>query len=205
MFIPFLKGFGIGGSLIIAIGAQNAFVLSNGVKRNYYLTIPAICIGCDALLVFIGIAGIGKAIAANSFFTSLASWAGAIYLLGYGIMAFRSAYHGGELKADAEIKKSFRSVVYATLAVTFLNPHVYLDTVILIGSISSQFSGLSRYVFGIGVITASILWFFSLSLGGKLLSPFFCRPFAWRILDTTVGITMWAISLSLIKQQISPM
>ncbi|MDM8535956.1 LysE/ArgO family amino acid transporter [Desulfobacterales bacterium HSG17] len=202
MFIPFIQGFGMGGGLIVAIGAQNAFVLSHGVRKNHSFIIPLICSICDALLIMAGIAGVGAFVAANPFFTSLAAWGGAVFLFWYGFKAFCSALKGGKLDSDAKTRKSLQSAIIATLAITLLNPHVYLDTIILLGSISGQYQGNGRIFFGAGAMSASFIWFFSLSLGGQMLAPFFRKKAAWRLLDSLVCATMWIIAFSLIYQEI---
>ncbi len=203
MWIPFAEGFGTGGGLIVAIGAQNAFVLSQGVRRSHPVVIPLICSLCDALLIAAGVAGVGTAVASSPTLSRMALWGGAAFLLWYGLGAFRSALKGGILEADGAAERSLRAAVWATLAVTFLNPHVYLDTVVLLGSISSRFGGNERMIFGAGAATASCVWFFSLSLGGRILAPLFRKPVAWRILDSLVCATMWIIAVSLIRQGIA--
>lgn len=196
---PFLLGLGTGGSLIIAIGAQNAFVLSQGVRKNHYIIIPLICFVCDALLISVGVTGTGTLIAANPTLGAVAAIGGAVFLAVYGFSAFRSAARGGSLKTGPAMEKSLKTAVLTTLAVTLLNPHVYIDTVILLGGIAGQFEKTGRIMFGAGACLASVVWFFSLSLGGKALAPVFARPAAWRILDTLVGLVMWGIALSLIR------
>ncbi len=198
MLIPLLKGFGTGASLIIAIGAQNAFVLSQGVRKNHILVIPLVCAICDALLITLGVTGLGTLIASNPRLSMAAGIGGAAFLLVYGFNAFRSALRGGSLKATQETTGSLKAAVIMTLAVTLLNPHVYIDTVILLGSVASQFSLSDRGLFAAGACIASFIWFFSLSLGSSMLAPLFEKEIAWRILDTTVGIVMWAIAASLI-------
>ncbi len=196
--LPFLQGFGISAGLIIAIGAQNAFVLSQSIRRNHPFFIALLCSICDAALIAAGIAGTGSLVASDALYMQLAAWGGALFLFWYGFRAFRSALKGGKLETDAQTFTSLRSVLWATLAVTLLNPHVYLDTVILMGGISGQFSGSSRIYFGLGAMSASFIWFFSLSMGGKILAPLFRRPLAWRILDSLVCATMWFIGISLL-------
>ncbi len=198
MIMPFFQGMGAGGGLIVAIGAQNAFVLSQGVRRNYILTVALICSLCDAILIVAGVSGIGNVVASHPALERGAALGGAVFLFGYGLKAFRSAIRGGSLTTQGCEHSSLGGVVLATLAVTLLNPHVYLDTVILLGSISGQFSDSGRYVFGLGAVIASFLWFFSLSLGGRLLAPIFRQPSAWRVLDGLVGFVMWTIGTSLI-------
>ena len=198
MLLTFLKGLGTGAGLIIAIGAQNAFVLSQSVRKNHVLTIALICSLCDVLLICIGISGIGALVAKNVKLTTIATTGGAIFLFWYGFRSFLSAWKGGSIETDDNSLNSLKAVVIATLAVTFLNPHIYLDTIVLMGSISSKFPGTGRYVFGAGAITASFLWFFSLSFGGRALAPYFKEPVAWKVLDTLIGIIMWLIAISLI-------
>jgi len=199
LLLTFLKGFGTGSGLIIAIGAQNAFVLSQGVKRNHYIMIPLICAICDALLIILGVTGMGTFVASSKSLSLIAGIGGAGFLFIYGIGSFRSAIKGGSLSANHKTESSLTVVLTTTLAVTLLNPHVYLDTVILLGSISSQFKQPGHLFFGAGAVTASFVWFFSLSLGGRMLAPLFTKKSSWRILDTLVGITMWTIALSVLK------
>jgi len=199
MLLTFLKGFGAGSGLIIAIGAQNAFVLSQGVRRNHYIIIPLICAVCDALLIILGVTGMGTLIASSQTLSLIAGIGGAGFLFLYGIGSFRSAIKGGSLSANQKTESSFKTAILTTLAVTLLNPHVYLDTVILLGSISSQFKQPGHLFFGAGAVMASFVWFFSLSLGGRMLAPLFTKKSSWRVLDTLVGMTMWAIALSVLK------
>jgi len=198
MIMPFLQGFGTGGGLIVAIGAQNAFVLSEGVRGNYHIIIALICIFCDAVFITLGIAGFGASVAAHPSLSQWVTWGGAAFLFLYGYGSLRSAIRGGSLDSNSQAVKSLGAAVLTTLAVTLLNPHFYLDTVILLGSISSHFSGNSRLLFWAGAISASTLWFICLSVGGRLLSPMFEKEIAWRILDTLVWITMWTIAVSLL-------
>lgn len=199
MLLTFLKGFGTGGGLIIAIGAQNAFVLSQGVRKNHYIIIPLICAVCDAILICFGVTGMGTLIASSKSLSLIAGIGGAGFLFIYGIGSFRSAFKGGSLSTGQKADSSLKAAVFTTLAVTLFNPHVYLDTIILLGSISSQFEQPGNIYFGTGAVMASFIWFFSLSLGGKMLAPFFTNESAWRILDTLVGIVMWVIAISILK------
>lgn len=200
--VTFFQGMGLGGGLIIAIGAQNAFVLSQGVRRNYPLQTAAVCSICDATLIFVGVSGFGALIASNPHLAQLAAWFGALFLFWYGSRSFRSALQGGKLEADAEQSLSRRKLLLTTLALTLLNPHVYLDTVVLVGSISGQLADSERYMFGAGAISASIIWFFCLSMGAGLLAPLFRKPVAWRCLDGFVCLTMWTIACSLLWPQL---
>jgi len=200
MLLTFLKGFGTGGGLIIAIGAQNAFVLSQGVKKRHYLIIPLVCAICDALLIALGVTGMGTLIASSQPLSMIAGIGGALFLFIYGLGSFKSAYKGGSLSASEKTTNTLKSAILTTLAVTLLNPHVYLDTVILLGTLSSQFQTPGHLYFGAGAMVASFAWFFSLSIGGKMLAPFFARELSWRILDTLVGATMWIIAYSVLEE-----
>jgi L-lysine exporter family protein LysE/ArgO len=205
MIIIFLKGFAAGASLIIAIGAQNAFVLSQGIKKHHYIIIPFICTMCDGVLIFLGISGAGVLIASNHGLRLAAGAAGAVFLTGYGFMSFLSAFKGGTLNPARQTGGiSFKAAVLTTLAVTLLNPHVYIDTVLLLGSIAGQFQSPGHYYFGAGAFCASFIWFFSLSIGGRFLAPFFARQISWRILNACIGTIMWAIAVSLIKNMYAP-
>jgi L-lysine exporter family protein LysE/ArgO len=202
MITPFIQGFGAGGGLIVAIGAQNAFVLSQSVRGNHHLIIALVCILCDAVFITAGIAGFGASVAANPSLSQWVAWGGAGFLFVYGCGSLRSAIQGGSLETNHRAVQSLRAAIMTTLAVTLLNPHFYLDTVILLGGISSQFHGDNRIIFWAGAISASTFWFTSLSLGGQMLAPVFKRQISWRILDTLVCATMWIIALSLIMHGI---
>ena len=198
MITPFIQGFGTGGGLIVAIGAQNAFVLSQGVRKNHHLIIALICIVCDVVFISAGVAGFGTAVSTNPNLSQMVAWGGAGFLFFYGLGALRSALRGGRLDVKDRMALTLKAAVIATLAVTLLNPHFYLDTVILIGSVSSQFHGENRLYFWSGAISASALWFISLSLGGQILAPLFKKQISWRILDSVVCATMWTIAVSLV-------
>ncbi len=198
MITPFIKGFATGGGLIVAIGAQNAFVLSQGVRRNHQLTVALICIICDVLLISAGVAGFGTAVSASPTLSQLAAWGGAVFLFFYGLRSMRSALRGGQLDTNDQMVTTLKAAVITTLAVTLLNPHVYLDTVILLGSVSSRLRADSRLYFWSGAVSASTLWFAGLSLGGRMLAPLFKKQISWRILDSMVCVTMWTMAVSLI-------
>ncbi len=198
MLIPFIQGAGVGGGLIVAIGAQNAYVLSQGVRRNYPIWIALVCALCDAVLILLGVSGVGTMVAANPLLGQFAAWGGSLFLLWCGLRTLRSAIRGEVLETKERAAPSLRAVLATTLAVTLLNPHVYLDTLVLLGGISGQFPGTERYLFGAGAMTASFVWFFSLSLGAGLLAPLFRRPLAWRVLDTLIFLIMWSIAASLL-------
>jgi len=198
MFTPFIQGFGTAGGLIAAIGAQNAFVLSQGVRKNHHFIIALICIVCDVVFISAGIAGFGKAVSTNPTLSQLVAWGGAGFLFLYGLRSFRSALRGGSMNINDQTIMTLKAAIFTTLAVTLLNPHFYLDTVILLGSVSSQFHGESRLYFWVGAVSASTLWFISLSLGGQMLAPLFKKQISWQILDSLVCASMWVIAASLI-------
>ena len=200
MMTPFFQGFGTGGGLIVAIGAQNAFVLSQGIRKNHPLVITAICILCDILFITLGVAGIGAAVSGSSLLSKATAWGGAAFLFLYGFQAFKSAAGKKSLQAgNDQDRMSLGTVVVSTLAVTLLNPHFYLDTVVLIGSVASRFPDDQRFYFWAGTITASAVWFISLSTGARVLAPLFKNPLSWRILDLVIGVTLWAIASSLAR------
>lgn len=203
MTTAYIQGLSMGGGLIIAIGAQNAFVLTQGVRRNHALAVALVCIACDMVLITLGVTGVGAVVASSPVLTLAAAWGGAAFLGWYGLGAFRSAWRGGLMEADAESGETLRRTLLLTLAVTLLNPHVYLDTVVLMGSVSGRFPAPDRYGFGLGAATASTIWFLGLSLGGRLLAPVFSRPVTWRVLDVAVGLTMWTIAATLIRSTVA--
>ncbi len=147
MITPFIQGFGTGGGLIVAIGAQNAFVLSQGVRRNHHFAIALICIVCDAVFISAGVAGFGTAVSTNPALSQWVAWGGAGFLIFYGLRSLRSALGGGSMDISDRKVRTLRAAIITTLVVTLLNPHYYLDTVILLGSVSSQFHGESRLYF----------------------------------------------------------
>ncbi|MCL1137420.1 LysE/ArgO family amino acid transporter [Shewanella pneumatophori] len=198
MQTAFIQGMGIGGSLIMAVGAQNAFVLKQGLKRSHSLPIAAICSFIDAVMITAGVAGLGHLILAFPLIKDIASFGGAIFLLFYGYSALKSSFNENRLDSDdALAADSLKKAVLTTLAISLLNPHLYLDTVVLLGSISVQFEGTEKQWFGAGAVLASFVWFFSLSLGAKYLSPIFKKPKAWCYLDRFICITMWSIAAAL--------
>ena len=194
----FFSGLALGASLIIAIGAQNAFVLSQGVRRRFNFIIPLICSVSDAVLISIGVLGVGSVIASQPVLSTVMTIGGALFLFWYGFRSFRLFLKPKGMEDDVQGPNSLKAAVMTTLALTLLNPHVYLDTIVLLGSISSQYEGNGRLVFGAGAVSASFLWFFALSLGGRILSPIFKKPLAWRIMDICITVVMWSIAASLV-------
>jgi L-lysine exporter family protein LysE/ArgO len=198
--IPLLQGFGLGAGLIIAIGAQNAFVLRQGLKRQHLFVTASISTLCDAILILLGVGGLGALIANIPVLILIATWGGAVFLLFFGVRSFRSAMVNAALvtgKAFAQ-PVSTGGTILTVLAFSLLNPHVYLDTVVLVGSVGAHYHANERVTFALGAILASCTWFFGLTYGAGWLAPLFRRPQAWRILDIAVGCIMWAIAASLI-------
>jgi len=194
----FLKGMGLGGSLIVAIGSQNAYLLKQALKREFVLTCIAICIICDVVLIGMGVAGMGKLIVEAPALLFWIKIAGAGFLFWYGLRAARSALNPGVLNAGDNNPAGDRgAVIAAMLAFSLLNPHVYLDTVVLLGSIGGQQPGNGRLYFALGAMLASFVWFSSLGLGARYLTPIFAKPRAWQILDGVIAVVMWALAISL--------
>lgn len=198
----FWQGFLLGGGLIMAVGAQGVFVLSQGIKRNFPLTVALVCTLCDVVLIGLGVTQVGAFVQKDPIILKAATWGGVAFLGWYGLMAFIKAARGGCLGASDQPDRSRKAVIWATLAVTLLNPHVYLDTLFLLGSLSGRLPSDGRFAFGSGAVLASCLWFLGLSLGGGALANFFRKVWAWRILNTLVGITMWCIMGSLLMQNL---
>ncbi len=190
-------GFFTGLSLIIAIGAQNAFVLRQGLLRRHRLPIALICALSDALLIAAGIYGFGLAASGVPALLEIARWSGAAFLAVYGALAAHRAWKGECLSEDEALSMPLLPAVAICLALNFLNPHVYLDTVILLGSLANQHGNPGRWQFGAGAIVASISWFFLLAYGARALRPLFARPLSWRILDGSIAVVMWTIALGL--------
>ena len=195
----YVKGFGLGAGLIVAIGAQNAHVLRMGLLRQHVAATVAVCIVCEAILIAAGVAGIGTLVERNRLLMAIARWGGAAFLLWYGIRAWRSALVPQALAADLKsTAPTTRRALAAVLAVTLLNPHVYLDTVILLGSLAGQQGSAGKWWFAAGAMSSGALWFMLLGFGARLLSPWFTRPRAWRLLDGMVGMVMLLLAAGLV-------
>ncbi|WP_155853636.1 LysE/ArgO family amino acid transporter [Arthrobacter sp. H5] len=193
MFIQHLViGFGTGLALIVAIGAQNAFVLRHGLRGHRVAVVVLICALSDAVLIVAGIAGIGRLLDSAPAAVEIIRWAGAAFLLAYGAMATRRVFRPGSLTVEHN-QQTTRSAVLTILALTWLNPHVYLDTVLLLGTIANQNGPAGRWWFGAGAVTASLLWFSALGFGARALRRFFARPRSWQILDGAVAFVMIAL------------
>ena len=196
----------MGASLIIAIGAQNAFVLSQAIRRQHALTVALVCTAIDTALIAAGVCGIGAFVAEHATLKTGAAIGGAVFLIWFGLKSLMEARKSSALWIDADSREHvpLGPVLAATLAVSLLNPHVYLDTVIMLGAISGNFPGNGRYLFGLGAATASLIWFFGLSLAGTLLAPVFVRPTAWKVLHVTVCVMVWSVAAGLIYGLLTP-
>ncbi|NNU27962.1 LysE family transporter [Isoptericola sediminis] len=198
-----LAGFGLGLSLILAIGAQNAFVLRQGVRREHVGVVVLVCAASDAVLYAAGGAGLGALVERNPVIVDVARWAGAAVVLGYGALAARRALRGEEgLRvatdgASGDEGRRLRPVLLTALALTWLNPHVYLDTVVLQGSVAATY-GDDRWLFSAGAVLSSIVWFTALGYGARLLAPVLRRPGAWRVVDGVIAVIMVAVAVSLV-------
>ncbi|KGJ12436.1 amino acid transporter (plasmid) [Paracoccus versutus] len=193
----YFAGLGTALSLIVAIGAQNAFVLKQGLMRRHVLATCAFCAVSDAVLITAGVLGAGAIAAQAPWFLGAMRWGGAAFLLAYGARAFRAAWRGGEaLRAGQGPAAGLGATLLVLAGLTWLNPHVWLDTVVLIGSVSAGWENKPGFV--AGAVSGSVLFFFALGYGARWLSPLFARPAAWRVLDGLVGLVMWSIALGLL-------
>lgn len=224
MISPLLAGLGLGFSLIIAIGAQNLFVLRQGLRREHVVLVATICAVSDAVLIALGVSGVGLVISAVPWLVDVVRWAGAVFLVVYGLLAARRAWRpsGHTLEAEGSAaagasepgagndtavaagptigirtRAKALPVALTCLALTWLNPHVYLDTVFLLGTVANT-HGDARWVFAAGAMTASIVWFFGLAVGARFLSRWLSTPRAWRILDAVIAVVMIGIGVSLV-------
>jgi len=192
-----IQGYLVAISLIMAIGAQNAFVLRQGLRREHVLAVVLICALSDATLIAVGVAGFGAASKAAPWLGEVMRWAGVAFLVVYGALRFRAAAKGGEALRPSEATSApLGQVVLTCLALTWANPHVYLDTVVLLGSISAQYAP-HQLAFGIAAACGSFSFFGALGFGARLLAPVFAKPQAWVWLELAVGATMWAIAAAL--------
>lgn len=204
--IPAASGFAMGVSLIVSIGAQNAFVLRQGLRREHVVACVAICAVSDVLLILVGVAGFGSLVAGTPWVLQVARFGGAAFLAAFGVMALKRALRPGSLTAaDAPGERSAAGragVVLTLLGLTWLNPQVYLETIVLLGSVAAtqgeQHGPAARWYFGGGAMVASVLWFSALGAGARLLRPLFARPAAWRVLDGAVAAMMFALASLLV-------
>ena len=198
MITTLLAGLGSGLSLIVAIGAQNAFVLRQGIRREHVGPVALLCALADALLIGAGVLGIGTVVEQAPVALDVVKWGGVAFLLSYAALALRRAVHtevlwAGESRSGVSVKAALTTAA----ALTFLNPHVYLDTVLLLGSIANQHGDDGRWAFAAGASLGSFAWFFGLGYGARRLAPLFAQPMAWRVLDALIAVVMTLIALSL--------
>jgi L-lysine exporter family protein LysE/ArgO len=195
----YLSGFSLGLSFILAIGAQNAFVLKQGLKKQHVFLVCFICAASDALLISLGVSGFGKIVNEFPSVEAMARYGGAIFLMAYAVKSFVSSIRNTHsLNPSGEVlPESVFKTVAMCLAFTWLNPHVYLDTLVLLGAVSTKYEA-TKVQFGLGAISASFIFFFGLGYGARALIPFFQRPASWKILEFLIGVIMLTIAISLV-------
>ena len=198
MLSPLVEGFGLGASLIVAIGAQNAFVLRQGLIREHVFLSAAFCAFSDLVLISAGVFGLGALVRGQTWFLGLMTWGGAGFLGWYGCKAALRAFRSQALESSGEGPLSVQAVLGSLAAFTFLNPHVYLDTVLLLGGLGARHAVAERPWFVLGASAASMIWFFGLAYGARFLSPLFQRPLTWRILDGLIAAVMITLAAMLV-------
>jgi len=196
MSSPLILGFIASFTLIAAIGAQNAFVLRQGIRREHVLPVVAMCTVSDIVLISAGIAGVGALISTHPSALNIAKFGGALFLVGYGLLAARRAWRPSSLSPSEKAPTRLIEVLVTCAALTFLNPHVYLDTVVLLGALANEHRD-ERWLFGVGAVTASAVWFVGLGLGARRLAGLFASPLTWRILDGLIAVMMIGLGVSL--------
>ena len=201
MLTALVAGFLLGGSLIIAIGAQNAFILRQGLLERHVFPLALFCAVSDASLILAGVAGFGQAIKSAPALLEFVRWGGAGFLFWYGFTAFRRAVQASSMDAATTSELPLKAALLQCAAFTWLNPHVYLDTVVLVGGISTTF-GENRWYYALGAAAASFVWFFSLAYGARLLTPLFRKPSAWRALDIGIGCVMTLLAVKILTAEL---
>ena len=196
MTSPLIVGFIASFTLIAAIGAQNAFVLRQGIRREHVLAVVALCTVSDIVLISAGIAGVGALISAHPSALNIAKFGGALFLVGYGLLAARRVWRPSSLAPSERTPARLAEVLVTCAALTFLNPHVYLDTVVLLGALANEHED-DKWLFGVGAVTASGVWFVSLGLGARRLAGLFANPVTWRILDGLIAVMMIGLGVML--------
>ena len=199
MLDALVAGLLTGLSLIVAIGAQNAFVLRQGLLRQYVGPVVAVCAVSDLVLITAGVAGIGAIVQHAPAALTVVRWLGVAFLTAYGVRSLWRARHAGALAASTDSEPRLRDAVLQITALTWLNPHVYLDTVLLVGSIAAHHGPTGKWWFAAGAVLASIVWFTGLGYGARLAAPLLGRPRSWQVLDVLIGITMLAIAVGLAR------
>jgi L-lysine exporter family protein LysE/ArgO len=193
------KGFVTMAALIVAIGVQNSFVLRQGLKRQSVFIVATICFLCDALMVTIGTAGLGALLAQSPILNMIIAFAGAAFLLVYGVRTLLAAKRAQGLDLAEADKASRASVIATALAVSFLNPHVILDTIVIIGGVTTRYEGLPRLLCALGAVTVSCLWFYGLAYGARSLAPILTKPKIWRLIDLIIGVMMLSLAFGLAR------
>lgn len=196
-----LKGAFVSGSLIVAIGSQNAFLLKSGLKNNYVMLVATICFMGDILLITTGVLGVGALLAQSPILTQMLTLCGILFLCWYGWLSAQSAWRGqSHLDIDnKEVSRNWVKVAMMTLAMTFLNPHVYIDTIVVLGGITSSLTFDEKRWFLVGALSASAIWFYGVAYIAKQLIPLFAKPKTWRILDTAIAVIMFSIAAGLVR------
>lgn len=190
-----LSGLGFGLSLIVAIGAQNAFILRQGIRREHVLAVVSVCALSDVALIGMGVGGVGALVQSAPTVMTVFRYAGAIFLIGYAALAAKRALSGGALVGESGgAGVALGATVATCLAVTWLNPHAYLDTVVLLGSYASHFATPDRWFLAAGAMLGSMVWFFALGFGARFLAPLFARKTAWRVLDSVIAVVMLTLA-----------
>ncbi|WP_075997904.1 LysE/ArgO family amino acid transporter [Salaquimonas pukyongi] len=200
MILPALSGFVLSGSLIIAIGAQNAYILRMGLAQHHVFWLCLFCAVSDAVLIILGVAGLGALVEANPGTLNIFALGGALFLFSYAALAFKRALNPAAMQLENGSKPSLLKALSTCAAFTWLNPHVYLDTVMLIGAYAAQYAPVERMAYGAGAVLASFVWFFALGYGAQLLAPVFSRRAAWQALDIAIAVIMAVLAASLLRQ-----
>ncbi|GAB2628283.1 amino acid transporter [Paractinoplanes abujensis] len=196
MLTSAIAGFAASAVLIIAIGAQNAFVLRQGLRREHVLAVVLVCALSDLLLILAGIGGLGAVVTARPDAVTVIKWVGAAFLITYAVLAARRALKPAALNPAGRAPATLRATILTCLALTYLNPHVYLDTVLLLGAVAQQHD--HRWIFGLGAAAASVVWFTALGAGAHRLAPLLARPSAWRVLDGFIAVVMLGVAATLL-------
>jgi L-lysine exporter family protein LysE/ArgO len=199
-----VEGFFLGASLIVAIGAQNAFVLRQGLEKRHVFAVASVCALSDALLIAAGVAGLGTLIQRMPWLLAAVTIGGAASLIAYGLVSARRAFRRELLSPASNGHPGHVAALSTALALTWLNPHVYLDTVVLIGALSARHAPAGAVAFGAGAALASLVWFYGLGYGARLAAPLFARPRAWQFLDVGIALVMWTIAARLIAEAMRP-
>jgi L-lysine exporter family protein LysE/ArgO len=186
-------------SLIVAIGAQNAYVLRQGLAREHVGVVVAVCALSDLVLILAGVAGIGTVVRQAHWVIDVVRWLGVAFLTAYGVRSLWRARHAESLQAARQSEPRLRGALVQAVALTWLNPHVYLDTVLLLGSIAAHHGPTGKWWFAVGAGLASIVWFTGLGYGARFLAPLLSRPRAWQVLDVLIGLTMLTIAFQLAR------